>query len=135
SLQPWRHLAMRRSSRRKGVTPLKRMLFSSLVLAVVVAGLCECGEAQDYDLAAPGALPPPSVAVGGPATLFQNVRVFDGKSATLSVPSNVLVRNTVIERISVNPIAVDANENATIIAGNGRVLMPGLIDAHWHSFM
>ena len=126
---------MRRSSRRKGETPLKRMLCSALVLAVVVAGLCKCGEAQDYDLAAPGALPPPSVAVSGPATLFQNVRVFDGKSATLSVPSNVLVRNTVIERISVNPIAVDANENATIIAGNGRVLMPGLIDAHWHSFM
>ena len=24
---------------------------------------------------------------------------------------------------------------STIIAGNGHVLMPGLIDAHWHAFM
>src|SRR4029077_12326499 len=33
------------------------------------------------------------------------------------------------------PITVDANANVQVVAGNGRVLMPGLIDAHWHSFM
>jgi imidazolonepropionase-like amidohydrolase len=72
---------------------------------------------------------------GNAATLFQNVRIFDGKSATLSAPSNVLVRGSTIERISLAPITVDASANVRIIAAGGRVLMPGLIDAHWHSFM
>ena len=43
----------------------------------------------------------------GGATLFQNVRIFDGKSAALSAPSNVLVKGNTIERISVTPITVE----------------------------
>jgi hypothetical protein len=39
------------------------------------------------------------------ATLFQNVRIFDGKSGTLSAPSSVLVRGNIIERISTTPLA------------------------------
>jgi imidazolonepropionase-like amidohydrolase len=35
----------------------------------------------------------------------------------------------------VNPITVETNANVHVIAANGRVLMPGLIDAHWHAFM
>jgi imidazolonepropionase-like amidohydrolase len=67
------------------------------------------------------------------ATLFQNVRIFDGKGASLSAPSNVLVKGNVIERISTEPIAADPG--VTVIAGNGRTLMPGLIDAHWHAML
>jgi len=78
---------------------------------------------------------PFTAAVSGGATLFQNVRVFDGRSSVLSAPSNVLVKGGMIERISASPIAVDANANIRTIAGGGRVLMPGLIDAHWHAFM
>ncbi len=83
-------------------------------------------------------------AGGGPATgpaeqavtqtLFQNVRVFDGRSETLSEPTNVLVRGNVIERISAEPIEVN-DADATIIDGGGRTLMPGLIDAHTHITM
>lgn len=69
------------------------------------------------------------------ATLFQNVRIFDGKSATLSVPSHVLVRGNVIERISTDPIAIDANAEVQNIAAGGRVLMPGLSDMHWHAML
>jgi imidazolonepropionase-like amidohydrolase len=69
------------------------------------------------------------------ATLFRNVRVFDGKSATLSPPSSVLVRGNTIERVSTSPIDAGRIENLTEIDGQGRVLMPGLIDAHWHAFM
>jgi imidazolonepropionase-like amidohydrolase len=115
--------------------PLKFILRPSLVLAALLVGLCQASLAQDFDLAAPGAVPPPVLVSGGPATLFQNVRIFDGKSATLSAPSNVLVRNHVIERISVSPIAVDTNANVTVVPANGHVLMPGLTDAHWHSYM
>lgn len=62
--------------------------------------------------------------------LFENVRVFDGVSATLSAPSSVLVRGNVIETVSASNIAA---EGARVIDGGGRTLMPGLIDAHWHS--
>ena len=84
-------------------------------------------------------------AAGGPATepaervvtqtLFQNVRVFDGRSEALSEPTNVLVRGNVIERISAEPIAVDRSGRTTIVNGDGRTLMPGLIDAHTHIAM
>jgi imidazolonepropionase-like amidohydrolase len=89
----------------------------------------------DADLEAPGLAPFPTTSAGGGVTLFQNVRIFDGKSAALSVPSNVLVRGNTIERISTNPITVDTNTKVLVISGEGRVLMPGLIDAHWHAFM
>ncbi|WP_433994785.1 amidohydrolase family protein [Bradyrhizobium pachyrhizi] len=63
--------------------------------------------------------------------LFQNVRIFDGRNGALSGPSNVLIRNNKIEKIPTGPIAADAQ----VIAGDGRVLMPGLIDAHWHALL
>src|SRR5690242_8984232 len=67
------------------------------------------------------------------AILFQNVRIFDGKGSSLSAPSNVLVKGNIIERIAATPIA--AEPGATVIAGNGRTLMPGLIDNHWHAML
>src|SRR6185312_16408857 len=67
------------------------------------------------------------------AILFQNVRIFDGKNSSLSVPSSVLIKGNVIERISTAPIA--AEPGVTVIGGNGRTLMPGLIDAHWHAML
>lgn len=67
--------------------------------------------------------------------LFQNVRVFDGKSSTLSSPTNVLVRDNKIEKITTEDIPVDRSADTTIVKGDGRTLMPGLIDAHWHAMM
>jgi imidazolonepropionase-like amidohydrolase len=64
-----------------------------------------------------------------------NVRIFDGKSATLSTFSNVLVRGNKIEAISTQPIPADRRADTRTIAGGGRTLMPGLIDAHWHAMM
>jgi imidazolonepropionase-like amidohydrolase len=82
---------------------------------------------------------PAGVAQGQPAdaavTLFNNVRIFDGKSASLSEPTNVLVRGKLIERISRAPIDVDRSATTTIIDGGGRTLMPGLIDNHWHAML
>src|SRR5262245_42222458 len=68
-------------------------------------------------------------------TLFQNVRVFDGKSDRLSGPTNVLVRGNTIERISAQPMPTDRRADTMIIDGGGRTLMPGLIDAHWHAML
>lgn len=67
------------------------------------------------------------------ATVFQNVRIFDGKGGQLSAPSNVLVRNNRIERISPSRIPIDQDAGTVLIDGGGRTLMPGLIDAHWHA--
>ena len=66
---------------------------------------------------------------------FQNVRIFDGKSATVSDASNVLVRGNTIDKISTVAIPVQPEAGTAIIDGGGRVLMPGLIEAHWHAFM
>ena len=71
----------------------------------------------------------------GGATLFQNVRIYDGTGKSLSAPSNVLVRGNRIERISRAPIPVDPAVGSIVIDGGGRTLMPGLIDAHWHTLL
>jgi imidazolonepropionase-like amidohydrolase len=68
-------------------------------------------------------------------TLFENVRIFDGKSDQLSASMNVLVRGNTIEKISKDPIQVDGSSSAKVIVGGGRTLMPGLIDAHWHTML
>ncbi|MGA7356505.1 MAG: amidohydrolase family protein [Candidatus Cybelea sp.] len=67
--------------------------------------------------------------------IFQNVKVFDGKSRALSGPLDVLVKANTIEKISANRIAVVPGADARVIEGRGRTLMPGLIDAHWHTTM
>lgn len=74
----------------------------------------------------------PAAAQEAPDTLYENVRIFDGTHDALSVPSNVLVRDGVIETISADAITA---AGAAVIDGDGRVLMPGLIDAHWHAML
>ncbi len=90
-------------------------------LPLMVAGLASAVHAQGNSPVSAG------------ATLFQNVRIFNGKGGSLSAPSSVLVKGNVIERISTAPIA--AEPGVTVIAGGGRTLMPGLIDAHWHAML
>ncbi len=103
-----------------------------LVAAMLCAGV---GNAFAHELPVASEPGGASQSVGGTQqrpVLFRNVRVFDGKSGVVSGPRNVLVRGKVIERISTDSIA---DPDAQVIDGNGRVLMPGLIDAHWHSMM
>jgi imidazolonepropionase-like amidohydrolase len=47
----------------------------------------------------------------------------------------VLVRGNRIERISSTPIPTDRRADTVLIDGGGRTLMPGLIDAHWHTML
>ncbi len=67
------------------------------------------------------------------ATLFRNVRVFDGLSATLSEPTSVLVSGNTIAGIG--PDVAAPGEDTYVVEGEGRTLMPGLIDAHVHLTM
>ncbi len=64
------------------------------------------------------------------SVLFKNVKVFDGTSDSLSETQNVLVVGNTIKEIG-NSIEVPTD--ATVINGDGRTLMPGLIDNHWHA--
>ena len=93
-------------------------------VAVLIAVIC---------LADISAFAQPRPAEPSSLILFENVRIFDGKSSTLSGAMNVLVRGNTIDRISKDPIPVDRSANTRIVAGGGRTLMPGLIDAHWHA--
>lgn len=74
----------------------------------------------------------PADAKPAGATLFKNVRIFDGKSAKLTASTSVLVVGNKIEKIGGD---IAAPDNATVIDGGGRTLMPGLIDAHWHTML
>lgn len=79
------------------------------------------------------ALPLPATAqTAAPATrvLFTNVNVFDGEHEALIGNASVLVEGNLITRVSTQTIRA---EGATVIDGRGRTLMPGLIDAHWHT--
>jgi imidazolonepropionase-like amidohydrolase len=69
------------------------------------------------------------------ATVFENVRIFDGKRGQLSGPAHVLVRGNKIERISRTPIPTDRRADTVLVDGGGRTLMPGLIDVHWHAML
>jgi imidazolonepropionase-like amidohydrolase len=105
---------------------LKRTLSRSLMAAGLLAiGYCPTATAQS---GSPSRVPDAAI-------LFENVRIFDGRNAALSASSHVLVRGNAIERISAAPIDVRGNADVQVIAAGGRVLMPGLIDAHWHAFM
>jgi hypothetical protein len=87
------------------MTSMSRRIFV-VALPLMAVGLASAARAQDN---------PPANAS---ATLFQNVRIFDGKSDSLSASSNVLVKGNIIERISTAPIAIEPG--VTVIAGNGR---------------
>jgi len=66
-------------------------------------------------------------------TLISNVNIFDGKTEKLHKNMHVLIKGNLIETVSDEPLAVIQTDNVTMIEGGGRILMPGMIDAHWHS--
>ena len=75
------------------------------------------------DVVAQESEPPP------PQVRFENVRVFDGTSDSLTSPTSVLVENNLIKSIG---SSLGAGPQAVRIDGGGRTLMPGLIDGHTH---
>ena len=97
------------------------------LLAALLLALGQVSEAEEARA--------PSIPSGSAVTLFQNVRIFDGKSSVLTGPSNVLVSGNRIDRISTDPIPTDRSAATVLIDGGGRTLMPGLIDMHWHTML
>lgn len=107
---------------------LRYSLILGVLLLAIIGLTVKFGYAQSQ---------PPTDAQTSPnaSILFENVRIFNGTSPQLSVPSNVLVVDNKIEKISTAPISALSDAALTRINGDGRVLMPGLIDNHVHLFM
>ena len=61
--------------------------------------------------------------------LIKNVNIFDGKSEKLAMGQDVLVEGNLIKQIGKG---LKVGDEATVINGKGRTLMPGLIDGHAH---
>ncbi|MFD2250747.1 imidazolonepropionase-like amidohydrolase [Pseudochelatococcus lubricantis] len=73
------------------------------------------------------------LAAEAPATIvLANARIFDGVSAGLIDGRDVAIAGG---RIAALIPRGEAVEDAQVIDCAGKVIMPGLIDAHWHSFM
>ena len=104
---------------------LKRAVSRTFVAALTTIGVSATSSAQ----------PSPAAAAAQSTVLLRDVRVFDDRRAALSGPVDVLVRGNTIERIAATSIAPDPAVPATVIAGNGRTLMPGLIDNHWPTML
>lgn len=73
-------------------------------------------------------------ALAQKAILINNVQIFNGRD-NKTVRGNVLIKDNLISKISSTPIPTDRSANTTIIDGQGKFLMPGLIDAHTHIMM
>jgi imidazolonepropionase-like amidohydrolase len=99
-----------------------------VLLLAVIGFTAQFSHAQSQSSTEEGT--PPTTSI-----LFENVRIFNGTAAQLSAPSNVLVVDNKIQKISVESIAAPSDAGLTRINGGGRTLMPGLIDAHTHLFM
>ncbi|WP_119387965.1 metal-dependent hydrolase family protein [Taklimakanibacter lacteus] len=67
------------------------------------------------------------------AVAFTNIKLFDGKSTRLLGGKRVVIEGNKIK--SIEDASQPAAEGIETIDGGGRTLMPGLIDAHWHSMM
>src|SRR5262245_18260439 len=80
-----------------------------------------------------GAQPPATIDAKQPsATLFKNVKVFDGKSDKLTANTSVLVVGNKIEKIDSD---IAPPDSAAVIVAGARTLMAGLIDAHWPAML
>src|SRR5665213_1139039 len=64
--------------------------------------------------------------------IFRDARIFDGGSASPREGFDVLVSGGVVREISDTPLSVKGETE--VVECGGRVLMPGLIDAHVHVY-
>jgi imidazolonepropionase-like amidohydrolase len=62
--------------------------------------------------------------------IFENVNIFDGKTEQLILNQNILIEGNKI--ISISPKPIPKTSSMTIIDGQGKTLIPGLIDVHVH---
>lgn len=62
--------------------------------------------------------------------LLKNCMVFDGVNEKLLNNNDVLIEGKIIKQVGKNL----SSEGASVIDAQGKYLIPGLIDAHWHTY-
>ena len=95
-----------------------------------LAGMAGLGAAAFLPKGASAGIPD---APSGPVA-FVNARIFDGKLGSLVENQRVIVEGNRIARIEPDNTG-DLADGVQLIDCGGRTLMPGLIDAHWHTMM
>jgi imidazolonepropionase-like amidohydrolase len=98
-----------------------KMRLNACVMALLAVVVCISGFARAAEQPSPK------------LTLISNVNIFDGKTEKLQKNMHVLVKDNLIDTVSSEPLAIIQTDNVTMIGGGGRTLMPGMIDAHWHT--
>ncbi len=74
-----------------------------------------------------------ATAVPAAITLIvRNARVFDGQRAVLTAPTSIWVAGNRVVAIGAEPTAAEVAADARELDAGGRVVIPGLIDAHMH---
>lgn len=68
----------------------------------------------------------------GKGYIIRNVVIFDGKNPQ-TIRGDVWVENNRIRQVSA--ATIPAADDTEVIDGQGKFLMPGLIDAHWHAYL
>ena len=64
-------------------------------------------------------------------TLITNAKIFNGVDEAL-IDGDILIENNLIKQIGGS---IKAPRGAEVIDAGGKTVMPGLIDAHWHSML
>jgi imidazolonepropionase-like amidohydrolase len=127
SVEPARHGASGCLCRQAEMLALNRRIDADLTRRGFVAGV--------GGLVAALGLPKPARAQGpigsSPPIVLSNFRLFDGRSPALREGLRLIVEGGRIRSIA--PGDPGASEGAHVMDCGGRVVMPGLIDAHWHS--
>jgi imidazolonepropionase-like amidohydrolase len=106
--------ALRRAEERIASELSRRGMLAGAAGAIVGLGLASQAKAQ--------ALPP---------TMFTNFRLFDGTTSSLRGGLHLLIEDGRIKDVAGG--APGTPHGARLIDCGGHVLMPGLIDAHWHT--
>jgi len=69
---------------------------------------------------------------GAPESLLiRNVRLIDGTGSAMSQSCNILIEEGRISRIGPQD-KIKASQNVKAVEGGGRIVIPGMIDAHMH---
>jgi len=97
------------------------------------SSIAALGASLNVFAAGSGSTPGPASARPSSPIAFSNLRLFDGKSDALIEGLRVVVEGRTIK--SVEPVETPLGPDARVVDCGGRVLMPGLIDAHWHAMM
>lgn len=116
--------------RQGGLRFANRQVTADLSRRGFVAGMATsllAAMVPEFARAQPGPRPPAESA----PVLLTNLRLFDGRSSTLRDGLSVLVRQGRIQSVASGKPPLP--EGAQVIDCGGRVLMPGLIDMHWHA--